>query len=491
MIDFHLFQQIHHLHSHDGLSIRQIAEHLKLHPETVARWIHRERFEPRSAPERSSKLDAFRGQIVRWLEQHPYSARQIWQRLLPLGFEGQYTIVSDLVRRLRPTQSKAFLSLQFLPGQCAQLDWGHAGWMPIGSTRRRVSFLVLVFCYSRKMYVEFTLGQSMEQFLCAQQNGFLFLGGVTSEIMVDNCKTAVLDHPLGGPATLHPRYIDFAQHHGFTIKPCTPRQPQQKGRVESAVAYIKGNFLRGLELHSLESLNAQARHWLDTVANVRQHAHTRRTPNEMFLEEIPKLRPLNPSQYEACNYLPVRANNRARVIFETNRYSVPPAYAERALVLKLYPDRLVFYNDQNQQVALHARNYDRHQDVEDPEHTEALLAQRRQGRRQQQWVRFMNLSSVSEAYYQALEQRRENPRHHLLKILALSELYGVDTTARALQDAYDLQAIGADYIANILHQRSQPEVRPGALHLTRASDQLELDLAPPDLSIYERSGGEA
>ena len=67
----------------------------------------------------------------------------------------------------------------------------------------------------------------------------------------------------------------------------------------------------------------------------------------------------------------------------------------------------------------------------------------------------------------------------------------MDTTARALQDAYDLQAIGADSIANILHQRSKPEVTPGALHLTRASDQLELDLAPPDLSIYERSGGEA
>lgn len=206
--------------------------------------------------------------------------------------------------------------------------------MTVGSTRRRVSFLVLAFCYSRKMYVEFTLGQSMEQFLCAQQKGFLFLGGVTAEMMVDNCKTAVLDHPVGGPATLHPRYVDFAQHYGFTIKACTPRQPQQKGRVESAVAYIKGNFLNGLELHSLESLNAQARDWLNTVANVRQHAHTRRTPEELFVEEIPKLRPLHLRPYEACNYLPVRANNRARVIFETNRYSVPPAYANRSLVLK-------------------------------------------------------------------------------------------------------------------------------------------------------------
>lgn len=489
MIDFHHYQQIHHLHTQEHLSLSQIAERLDLHPETVSHWIKRPRFERRQMPPRPSKLDPFRPDIARWLEQHPYTARQIWQRLRQQGYTGQYSIVSELVHKLRPSPAKAFLSLQFLPGQCAQLDWGHAGWMPVGSTRRRVSFLVLVFCHSRKMYVEFTLGQSMEQFLSAQQNALIFLGGVTTEMMVDNCKTAVLNHPLGGPVTLHPRYVDFAQHYGFTIKPCTPRQPQQKGRVESAVAYIKGNFLRGLELHSLESLNAQARHWLNNVANVRQHAHTRRTPDELFLEEIPKLRPLNLSQYEACNYLAVGVNNRARVVFETNRYSVPPAHANRPLTLKLYPDRLVFYNDHNQQVATHVRCYDRHQDCEQPEHVEALLAQRRQGRRQQQWVRFMNLSPVSEAYYQALEQRRENPRQHLLKIVALSEHHGVEATARALQDAFELQVFGSEYIANILTQRARHEVTPGALHLTRASDQLELELPPPDLSVYERLGG--
>jgi hypothetical protein len=101
----------------------------------------------------------------------------------------------------------------------------------------------------------------------------------------------------------------------------------------------------------------------------------------------------------------------------------------------------------------------------------------------------MNLSPVSEAYYQAVEQRRENPRHHLLKILALSEHHGTDAVARALQDAMDLQAFGAEYIANILGQRERPSIEPGALHLTRASDQLELELPPPDLSLYEPRGG--
>lgn len=72
----------------------------------------------------------------------------------------------------------------------------------------------------------------MDAFLSAQQNGFLYFGGLCREVMVDNCKTAVLAHPTGGPPTFHPRSIDFVQHWGFQIKACSPRQPQQKGRVE-------------------------------------------------------------------------------------------------------------------------------------------------------------------------------------------------------------------------------------------------------------------
>jgi transposase len=86
--------------------------------------------------------------------------------------------------------------------------------------------------------------------------------------MVDNCKVAVLEHPPGGPPTFNPRYLDFAQHYGFQIKACGPKQAHQKGRVENAVAYVKKNFLAGLELVNLPALNTAARHWLDTVASV-------------------------------------------------------------------------------------------------------------------------------------------------------------------------------------------------------------------------------
>lgn len=488
MIDFHTYQQIHQLHHQQGLHVAQIARQLNLNPETIARWLAQPRYQARQQPRRASKLDAFRAEVIRLLNHHPYSAQQLLQRLRESGYTGGYSILKELVRTLRPPSTPACLSLHFLPGQSAQIDWGHAGWLTLASTRRRVSFFVMVLSYSRRLFVEFTLAQSMEHFLQAHRRAWEYFGAVTHEVLVDNCKTAVLSHPTGGPATLHPRYLEFAQHYGFTIKPCAPRQPQQKGRVESAVAYIKGNFLAGLELHSLEALNAAAGHWLETVANVRLHAETRTTPNERFLEEIPKLRRLHALAYETCVLVPAHANARARVVYDTNRYSIPARFAGRQLLLKVFPERLVIYHA-DQLLTEHPRSYERHQDFEKPEHLEELLAQRRQGRRQLQLVRFLRLSPHAEAYHQQLVEKRVNAPHHLQKILALSETYGAEATARALEDAWAYQAIGAEYLANLLAQRAHPQLEPGALHLTRGQDLLDLELPDPDLSVYDPPGG--
>ena len=88
-------------------------------------------------------------------------------------------------------------------------------------------------------------------------------------------------------------------------------------------------------------------------------------------------------------------------------------------------------------------------------------------------------------YYRQLEQRRSVPRHHVEKILALSEIYGVEPVARALEDALHFAAFSAEYIANILEQRQRRLPEPGALHLTRQQDLLDLELPEPDLSVYE------
>ena len=300
MIDYELFCKIKHLKEHEGLTAPQIAEELALDPRTVAKWLAHGQFCRRKAASRPSKLDPFKKDIRRMLENHAYSAAQILQRIGELGFDGGYTIVKEYVRRVRPPKTRAYLTLSFAPGDCAQVDWGSYGSVNAGNTRRRLSFFVMVLCYSRMMYVEFTVSQTMEHFLACHQNAFNFFGAVPKKLMVDNLKSAVLRRSLGRAPVFNPRYFDFANHCGFTIAPCNVGKGNEKGRVENAVGYVKKNFLAGLDIPDFATIAPAARHWLETVANVRIHGETRKRPVELFEKERPCLSALAENAFDVA-----------------------------------------------------------------------------------------------------------------------------------------------------------------------------------------------
>jgi transposase len=484
MIDYHRFCQIKHLHAHQGLTASQIAKEVALDPRTVAYWLGQEHFRPRKAASRSSKLDPFKPEIVRLLERYPYSAAQVFQRLREHGFAGGYSLVKAYVRTVRPRRQAAFLTLAFAPGECAQVDWGSFGSVPVGQTHRQLSFFVMVLCYSRMLYVEFTVSQTMEHFLACHQHAFEFFGGIPYKVMVDNLKSAVLKRAVGEAPVFNPKYLDFAHHSGFTIAPCNIGKGNEKGRVENGVGYVKKNFLAGLDIPDFSALNPAARYWLDTVANVRLHGETRDTPTALWHKERPSLRPLPLHPFDIATVSQVRASRQFRITLETNRYSVPAHYAGQVLTLKTYPDRLCVYRG-DALVARHARQYDRFQDIEDPDHPKPLLEQRKKARDHQLFRRFLTLSPQAEAYYRKLEERRLNPHHHVRKIVALSDIYTPEAVARALEDAWVYEAFSSEYIANLLEQRARFTPEASALHLTRRADLLEVRLEQPDLSIYQ------
>jgi transposase len=97
---------------------------------------------------------------------------QFFKRIQEQGFAGGYSILKDFVRGIRPQRSRAYLTLAFAPGECAQVDWGSFGSVAVRNTARQLSFFVMVLCYSRMLYLEFTVSQSLEHFLACHQNAF-------------------------------------------------------------------------------------------------------------------------------------------------------------------------------------------------------------------------------------------------------------------------------------------------------------------------------
>lgn len=161
MIDYELFCKIKKLQEQDGLSATQIAAELCLDARTVGKWVEEKHFHTRKQSLRPSKLDPFKDDIFRMLSAHQYTATQIFQRIKEQGFDGGYTIVHEHVQKVRPRRFPAYLKLAFAPGECAQVDWGSYGTVNVGETSRRLSFFVMVLCYSRMMYVEFSVSQTM------------------------------------------------------------------------------------------------------------------------------------------------------------------------------------------------------------------------------------------------------------------------------------------------------------------------------------------
>ncbi len=223
---------------------------------------------------------------------------------------------------------------------------------------------------------------------------------------------------------------------------------------------------------------------MENVANVRIHSTTRKPPSEMFNEEKIALQPLPLFPYDCGVISSARANSQYRVVFESNKYSVPPEFAGRHVELGIYPDKILI-RCESKLIAEHARSYEHNRDYGLPDHDKALIEQRRKAKHGIIMKQFMALGTIAETYYQGMQARRLNPETHVRKIMALLSIYGSDDIIRALEDGAEAGAFGSDYIANILEMRRRVMPQPGPLHLSRKSDYLDLDLEAPDMNAYD------
>ena len=271
MIAYELFCQIREMHQKQKLNAAQIARHLGIHYKTALKWMGCDRFTRRANGSKPVLLDPYRGMIAHWLDSHDYTAQQVYQRLQEEGYTGSLTLVRNHVRLTRPVKRPVYLKLHFEPGECAQVDWGEFGSIPVDRGQRRLSFFVMVLAYCRMMYVEFTLSQSMEYFLACHEHAFQALGGVPSRIMVDNLKSAVLSRLVGSAPVLNQKYLDFARHYGFDITPCAVAKGNEYGVVKNmsrwvSIAPVLPLKLTFLSRHNFWLQGAKEGHQIGLVA---------------------------------------------------------------------------------------------------------------------------------------------------------------------------------------------------------------------------------
>jgi transposase len=169
-------------------TFRKIARECGVNRKTVAAVVKRRRVETSPAAGlRKSILDPFQAGIEEMLRKDStLPATVVLQKIRREGYLGGVSVLRALVAALRvdPTPKEAFLTLSFEPGECAQVDWGEFGDVFLDGTK--IHGFVMVLCYSRKLYLEFTRRERFEDFIRCHENAFRYFGGVPIECWYDN-----------------------------------------------------------------------------------------------------------------------------------------------------------------------------------------------------------------------------------------------------------------------------------------------------------------
>jgi transposase len=480
---------VHELRELERLTAGQIARRLGIPLRTVQRHLAQDR-QPivASRPAHESILDPYKARAEA-LQREGLTGVQTLVRLREAGYRGSRTILMEHLRQVRPAAREAFLTLKFEPGQMAEIDFAECGLVRVGGIRRKLYAFVMTLGYSRRVFVKFIMRMDMAHFLSCQREAWEYFGGVPREVMVDNCKVAVLHHPGGiyGPAQLNPRYADFAAYYGFTVKPCTVRRPNEKGAVERSVGYLRTSLLNGLDTgeRSLLAVNEAGRRWQEEVADRRRLRDGRGTPLELFQAEAAALRPLPPLPYDCSVRGAVVSTVQCRVSFEGNRYSTPPSCAGVRLELAALPDSIRLFRD-GEVVAEHVRCYERGREIVAYAHDCELLKRRKKSTRAMTAERFLALCPQAEAYLAELRRRRLDADVQLARIMALTTVYGDAAVAEAVKESMRMEAYGSEYVNNLLAWRRQLAPAPSPLHVPGREDILELEIRQPDLDIYSQ-----
>jgi transposase len=269
-----------------GKSIQGIAHTLGISRNTVRKYLrHPEAAIPKPRPPRPSKLDPYKEQIRRWVqEDHCTNCEVMLVRLHTLGYTGSISILKEFVHPLRSTVAgqAPVKRYETAPGDQLQFDWGEFVYEQTGKACKFYGF-VAVLGYSRMRFVTFVKRCDTPTLIRCLMEAFEYFGGLPKIALTDRMKSVLLQME-GSTPRWNPRFADFMVSIGVIARVCKPYTPQTKGKVERTVGLVKQSLWAGITFTDLDDLNQQAHVWCERI-NARQHRTTHARPLDRLSEE--------------------------------------------------------------------------------------------------------------------------------------------------------------------------------------------------------------
>lgn len=468
--------------------IGTIASQLGLHPDTVRRVLAQAGVAAARAPSRHSIVEPYIPFIIETLDKYPrLRASRLYDMVRARGYPGGSDHFRHIVSRYRPQpKAEAYMRLRTLPGEQAQVDWGHFGKVQIGRATRALMAFVMVLSWSRHIFLRFYLNAQMPSFLCGHVDAFEHFGGVPRVLLYDNLKSAVLER-VGDAIRFNPMLLKIAGHYRFAPKPVAPARGNEKGRVERAIRYIRDRFFAARSWRDLTDLNAQALDWCTGIADDRRCPGDRDlSVREAFASEREQLLDLPDNPFPTEERVETSVGRTPYVRFDLNDYSVPHKHVRREVLL-LATHETVRIVDGDEVIATHPRSWDRGKPVENPEHIAELATEKRAARRHRAMDRLHHAAPCSGDFLQRIAERGGNLRSVTYRLSQLLDAYGAQELEHALAEALRRDAIHLAAVRQVLEQRRHATGAPPPLpvHLPDDPRVRNLVVRPHALDTYD------
>ena len=465
-----LVQRVLHLREVEKLSQRQIARLLGIDRKRIRRILN-EGVTAKPIPQKSI-LDDYVQLITHWYQQYPrLKAIQIYERLKDHGYPGSYQSVVRFSRHYRRPKPTVYHTLNFLPGEEAQIDWFFFNHPVLG----KLAGFVYLLSYSRYAWGIFYPKTSFEFFLAGHLECFKHINGLAHRHRYDNLKSVVLKRePM---IEYNPQFLDFSRFYGFSIHLCNPYKGNEKGRVERLIRDIR-TFLYAETFVDLADLNRKFQEWL-TKRNNTLHRSTGKTPKELLTQE--RLMALPQNTYLPRRIIPSATSKTALVEFETNKYSVPSTCATKTVEVIAYPERIEIYLH-GQKVATHKRSFTKNQIIQNPLHTEKLLNHTPQFKMQ----RIFQLITHMDPNFDHFLVHQDNDLQRMEAAYELFQLLKSHSRAILISAVKELNALSCFKIKALRSLLHLPEPKEGHPLWPQNAQLLKLNYEERNLNDYDQ-----
>jgi transposase len=323
--------EIHALHTR-GWNQSAISRHTGRDRKTVRKYLAAAEVPARERA--ASCLEPFRGYIVaRFVDDPHLPAVTLLDELTAAGFDRSYP---TLVRELRATELRPVClvcqqrrgnapttEIDHPAGEEIQWDWLE---LPVTPWEQPAYVLVGALSHSGRFRAVFCEQMTFGHLAGALHEILAGLGGTSLVWRVDRMATAVIP----GTDRLNPQFAQLAKHYGVDVAICPAHRPQRKGVVEAAIKFIAGRWWRTANASSMRD----AQQSLDAFSTRVSDARGRRGSTVGELGAAEPLRPLPALAFPAEIVVERVASRNALILFETNKYSVPPGYAGQTLAVR-------------------------------------------------------------------------------------------------------------------------------------------------------------